>query len=112
MHILEVATKVTALRECLAAFGAGKRPLSSVLSKMIAKVTAFLKDRTATTVSTLEVQFNSHGLGIAHLYSLVPVAGNALKRFRLRSEQGRLRGGLFRFLALFDVVSQKFGFFF
>lgn len=88
MHILEVATKIAALRECLTAFGAGKRSLPCVLSKMVAKVTAFLKDRTATTVSTLEVKFNAHGLGVAHFDGLVPVAGNTLKRFRLRSEQG------------------------
>jgi hypothetical protein len=55
VHIFEVAAKVAALSESLPAFGAGKRPLASVLSEVITKVTAFFKDRTTTAMSTLKV---------------------------------------------------------
>ncbi len=55
MHVLEVAAKVAALSERLSAFGAGKRSLPGVLSEMVTKVTAFFKDRTTTTMSTLKV---------------------------------------------------------
>ncbi len=55
MHIFEVAAKVAALSESLPAFGAGKRPLASVLSEVITKVTAFFKDRTTAAMSTLKV---------------------------------------------------------
>ena len=55
MHIFEVAAKVAALSESLPAFGAGKRPLASVLSEVITKVTTFFKDRTTTAMSTLKV---------------------------------------------------------
>jgi hypothetical protein len=44
VHILEVAAKISALRKRLTTLGTGKRSLSGVLSKMIAKVTAFFKD--------------------------------------------------------------------
>ncbi len=88
MHIFQVAAKVAALRECLSAFGAGKRPLAGVLSKMITKVTTFFEDRTATAMSTLKVELDSHGIGVAHFYGLVPVAGDAFKSFRLGPEQG------------------------
>lgn len=55
MHIFEVAAKVAALGESLSAFGACKRPLASVLSEVITKITTFLKDRTTTAMSTLKV---------------------------------------------------------
>ena len=88
MHIFEVAAKVAALSESLPAFGAGKRPLSSVLSEVITKVTTFFKDRTTTAMSTLKVWFDSHGLGVAYFYGLVPVAGDAFECFGLGPEQG------------------------
>jgi hypothetical protein len=44
VYVFEVATKVTALSKSLTTFWACKRPLSCVLSKMVAKVTAFLKN--------------------------------------------------------------------
>lgn len=112
MHILEVTTKVTALRECLPAFWACKRSLTRVLSKVVTKVTAFLKNRATATMSALKVQFYSHGFRVAHLDSLMPVAGNTLKCLWLGPEQRGLCGCLFGFLTFFDVVSQKFGFFF
>lgn len=112
MHIFEVATKVAALSESLPAFGAGERPLSSVLSEVITKVTAFFEDRTTTAMSTFEVKLDSHGLGVAYFYGLVPVAGDAFECFRLKPEQGCLRGGFLGFLTLLDVMGQKFCFFF
>jgi hypothetical protein len=63
-------------------------------------------------MSTLEVKFYSHRIGVAHFDGLVPVAGNTFKCFRFGPEQGRLRRGLFSFLTLIDVMSQKFCFFF
>ncbi len=44
MHVFEVATKIPALCKSLPTFWACKRPLSRVLSKMVTKVTAFLKN--------------------------------------------------------------------
>lgn len=44
MHIFEMAPKVATLGECFLAFGASERSLSSVFSKMVPKVAAFLKN--------------------------------------------------------------------
>lgn len=63
-------------------------------------------------MSTLEIKLYSHRFGVAHFDGLVPVAGNTFECFGFGPEQGRLRGGLFGFLTLFDLVSQKFCFFF
>ena len=76
-----MSSEITALGKCFFALGAGERPLTSMLSKVVAQIAALLEDRGATAMSALEIQFNTHGFVIADSNRLVPVPWNTLKSF-------------------------------
>lgn len=88
MYIFEMPTKVTTLSKGLLAFRTSEGTLTCMLSKMITQVAAFFEDGTASAMSALEIQLDTHGLMITDFNGLVPVAGYALKRLRFRARRG------------------------
>ena len=107
-----MTAQIAALSESFSALRACKRSLSGVFPKMVTKVTAFLEDGAAATVSTLEVKFYSHCFWVSHFDGLVPVAGDSFKCLRFGPELGSLAWALFSSAAFFNLMSKKFCFFF
>lgn len=86
VHILQVATQVSALSKSFPAFWTGERSLSCVFSKVITQVATLFKDWATATMSTLKVKLYTHRLRVTDLYGLVPAAWDTLECFGLRAE--------------------------
>ena len=72
MHVLHMAAKVAALRECLVALGALERPHPGVLPEVVAQIAALLEDAVTAFVLALEEQFDALCLRITHLNRFMP----------------------------------------
>lgn len=112
VNIFQMTTKVTTLGKSLSTLRTSKWSLACMLPKMIAKVTTFLKNWTTTTMSTLKIKLYAHSFRISDLDSLMPITWYAFKSFWLWSELGRLTWSPFSSAAFFDLMSNKFRFFF
>jgi len=82
MNVFQVTAEVAALSECFLALGTGKRSLASVLTEVVPQITALLKDRATTLMTTLKVELHTHRLVVPYFDCLVPVARDALECLR------------------------------
>ena len=85
MHVLEVPTQVTALREVLLADFALVGPLHRVLPEVTAQVAALTKYGFAAFVLAPEVQFCSLSFAIVDLDGFVPLLRDAFELLGERS---------------------------
>lgn len=79
VHVFEVATEITALRERLVALLANEWPLASVLSEVVPEVAGLLKHRVAAGVHALEIELDALGLRVPDLDGLVPVGRHSFE---------------------------------
>ena len=79
MDVLEVATKVATLGECLVAVVTRERPLTCMLSKVVSQVARLFEYTVASGVHAFKVQFDSLCIRISYLDCLMPFSWNTLE---------------------------------
>ena len=80
VHILKMASQVSALCEGLVALGAIVGSLACVLAEVVAQIAAFLEDTFAATVHALEIEFDARRHLMFDLDGLMPLIGYAFER--------------------------------
>lgn len=80
VDVFEVTPKIAALSESLLAQGTGEGSLTSMLSEVVAQVTALLENTFTTSMPTFEVKFDALRDKVFDLDCLVPLLWDSLER--------------------------------
>lgn len=79
MDVFQVATKVSTLSESLVAEGTLEGSHTSMLPKMVSKVTTFFEHTSAVRISALEIQLDPLCFRVLDTYGLMPLFGDSFK---------------------------------
>lgn len=81
MHVFKMTSQVSTLGESLVAEWTLEGSHTSMLSKVVSKITAFFENTSAVRISALEIQLDSLCFRVLNTYSLMPLFWNSFKCF-------------------------------